>query len=630
MAKKFIKNFGFPLLAVFLLWAKATLLNLFVFDLEIENAMQKFILIISPLSSLLVFIGIGFFAKGHKRNRAIIWISLILSLILVGDTLYYSFFDDFVTIPVLFMTQNFADLGSSVKALISYKLILAFSDVIILIVVNLLWGKKFFTTENIKGNSRRAFFLVAVAVFLVNLGLAEKERPQLLTRSFDREYIVKFLGLYNYHLYDIAIQSKTSAQKAMADDSELAGIENFIRANDTGVNAQLHGKYKGKNVVVISLESLQNFVINRKINGQEITPFLNSFIKDSYYFDNFYHQTGQGKTSDAEFMIDNSLFPLDRGAVYFTNSGNTFTATPAILKKEQGYYTSVMHANNKSFWNRDMMYPSLGYDRYFNEHDFKIDPGTTVGWGLKDEYFVKQSVDLMKTLPQPFYNRMITLTNHFPFELEPKDQMIEKLKTGDETVDNYVTTVRYLDESIKQFISEMKASGLYDNTIIVMYGDHYGISENHNSAMSQVLGEDITPAVHAKLQQTPFFIHLPGQTKGETIHKVMGQVDVKPTILNLLGVDANKTSVNFGNDVFSPKHKDFVVFRDGSIVTNKYIYIGEKMYDAATGELLEGQKPPKEDLTKAKKSLEYSNSIILKDLLRFYEIKYKRGNTKFE
>lgn len=630
MWKKFIKNFGFPLLAVFLLWTKATLLSLFYFDLEIENSMQQLILIISPISSLLIFIGIGLFAKGPKRNRAIIWISLIMSLILIGDTAYYSFFDDFVTIPVLFMTQNFADLGSSVKAMISYKSVLAFADIIILILVNIFWGKKFFTTDKVKGKTRTAYYLVAAAVFLVNLGMAETERPQLLTRSFDREYIVKFLGLYNYHIYDMVQQSKTTAQKAMADDSELAGIENFIRANDTGVNAELHGKYKGKNVVVISLESLQDFVIGREINGQEITPFLNDFIKESYYFDNFYHQTGQGKTSDAEFLIDNSLYPLDRGAVYFTNGGNTFTATPAILKKEQNYYTSVMHSNNKSFWNRDMMYPSLGYDRYYNENDYKVTEDTSIGWGLKDQYFFDQSVDKMKEMPKPFYTRMLSLTNHYPFELGEKDLMIEKLKTGDQTVDNYVTTVRYLDESIKQFVEEMKASGLYDNTILVMYGDHYGISENHNRAMSEVLGKEITPVEHVKLQQVPFFIHLPGQTKGETIHKVAGQIDVKPTILNLLGVNANKTSINFGNDLFSPKHKNFVVFRDGTIVTDKYIYKNEKMYDANTGEELEGQKPPKEDLAKAKKSLEYSNSIIYKDLLRFFEVKYERAKTKFE
>ncbi len=74
------------------------------------------------------------------------------------------------------------------------------------------------------------------------------------------------------------------------------------------------------------MESTQSFVINKKINGKEITPFLNEFIKDSFYFDNFYHQTGQGKTSDAEFIVENSLYPLDIGSVFFTHATNEYTA----------------------------------------------------------------------------------------------------------------------------------------------------------------------------------------------------------------------------------------------------------------------------------------------------------------
>jgi len=627
MWKKFFKNFGFPLIAVTFLWIKALILNFFLFHLGIQGSFQEIIMIISPIASLLLFVGLGLFAKGPKRNRAIIWISFILSLILVGDAMYYSFFDDFVTIPVLFMTKNFGDLGTSVKAMLSFKTVLAFADVILLILINKFWGKKFFTTENVKGPARSAYFLIMIAIFVLNLGMAEADRPQLLSRSFDRVYLVKYLGLFNYHLYDIGLQAKTSTEKALANDSELAGIQNFIRANDTGVNAQLHGKYKGKNVVVISLESLQDFVLGMKVNGKEVTPFLNQYIKQSDFFDNFYHQTGQGKTSDAEFLIDNSLYPTDRGAVFFTNPGNTYTATPSILRKD-GYYTSVMHANNASFWNRNMMYPHLGYDRFYNEKDYKITPDTSVGWGLKDDYFFSQSVNIMKTMPEPFYTRMITLTNHYPFELDKKDQTIDKLNTGDATVDDYVQTVHYLDQALKQFIDEMKKAGLYDKTIIVMYGDHYGISENHNAAMSKVLGKEITPYEHIQLQRTPFLIHFPDQKTGETIHKITGDINVKPTLLNLLGEDPDKTSLNFGNDMFAPNYKQFVVLRDGTIVTDKYIYTGEKMYDRLTGKELVGQKPPKEDLDKAQKSLKYSDDIISKDLLRFYKIKYDVVDTK--
>ncbi len=102
-------------------------------------------------------------------------------------------------------------------------------------------------------------------------------------------------------------------------------------------------------MIVVSLESTQSFVINKTVNGEEITPFLNQFIKESYYFNNFYHQTGQGKTSDSEFIIENSLYPLGRGAVFFTHAQNEYKAIPEILT-EKGYNTATFHANNKSFW----------------------------------------------------------------------------------------------------------------------------------------------------------------------------------------------------------------------------------------------------------------------------------------
>ncbi|RKJ28250.1 hypothetical protein D7X33_42700, partial [Butyricicoccus sp. 1XD8-22] len=132
----------------------------------------------------------------------------------------------------------------------------------------------------INKNGRRAYFLIALAISFLNLGLAETQRPELLTRSFDRELLVKNIGTYNYHLYDIYIQSKSSAQRALADGSELVEIDNYVQANQASVNSEMFGKYKGRNVILVQLESLQSFVINNEMNGEEVTPFLNSLTND--------------------------------------------------------------------------------------------------------------------------------------------------------------------------------------------------------------------------------------------------------------------------------------------------------------------------------------------------------------
>ncbi|MBP0727200.1 LTA synthase family protein [Bacillus sp. RG28] len=620
----------FVLLVALIVWIKTYTITLISFDLKIETFYQNIILFISPLASSLFIVGLSLFFKGNKRNYIALLIDFILTFILCANVLFYGFFNDFITLPVLFQTSNMGDLGSSIKDLASLKIIFMFLDIIILFIV-LKKFPSFAKNGRVPSFMKSAYYLVTIAIGVLNLGLAEVERPELLTRSFDREMLVKNLGLYFYQAYDLSLQTKTSTQKAFADSGKLTEVENYVQSNQVKTNPTLFGKYKGKNVIVISLESTQSFAIGAKVNGKEITPFLNQFIKGSYYFSNFYHQTGQGKTSDAEFLVDNSLYPLDRGAVFFTHANNEFMATPEILK-DKGYYSAVFHANNKSFWNRNVIYPSLGYDRFFNEKDFVINDENSANWGLKDIPFFEQSMPYLTKLKQPFYTRFITLSNHYPFTLDPQDKMIDEYNSGDETFDRYVTTLRYEDEAIKHFIDSLKESGLYDNSIIVMYGDHYGISENHNRAMAQFLGKDaITPFDHMDLQRTPLIIHLPKQQQGENVSTPAGEIDVKPTILHLLGVDT-KNDIEFGKDLFSKNRPVFTIFRDGSFVTDKYYYVAgsNTFYDRKTTEKVELSAEDAKLLTdRAKKELTLSDNIIYGDLLRFYSgNKFRTGTMK--
>jgi lipoteichoic acid synthase len=618
-----LRKYRFVLIATILLWIKTYIVYKTSFDIEIESWKQEFILFINPLSFLLFVFGFSFFMKEKARNRYIIITSFLTSFVLYANVMFYRFFNDFITLPVLFQTSNMGDLGNSVLELFRFTDLMMFADVVLLV---WLVRKKsaFVHFEPVTKKERRAYYFIVAAIALFNLGLAETERPELLTRTFDREMLVKNIGTYNYHIYDIVLQSKSKAQRALADSSELADIENYIRANEKAPEKELFGIAKNRNIIVVSMESLQSFVINNTIDGQEITPFLNDFIKQSYYFDNFYHQTGQGKTSDAEFLVENSLYPLGRGAVFFTHATNEYMATPEILKKH-GYYSAVFHANNKSFWNRDIMYQSLGYDKYFSQEYFDVNEENSVGWGLKDKDFFEQSIPYLKTLPQPFYTKFITLTNHFPFELGEEDKMVPEYTSNSRTLNRYFPTVRYMDESLKTFIEGLKKEGLYENSIIILYGDHYGISENHNKAMAQYLGkEEITPFDHVQLQRVPFIIHIPGVTDKhpKVISKVSGQIDVKPTLLHLLGIDT-KEDIHFGQDLFAEDKMDFAVLRDGSFITKDYVFKANVCYDKKTG-LKTDISYCEPYMEKAKQELDYSDKIVYGDLLRFYDNKNEK------
>ncbi len=607
------------LLAVVMLWAKTYISQKTQFTLEVEGGLQEFLLLINPLGSALLLLSLSLFFKGARKYWVLLSIYLGMSILLYANIVYYRFFSDFITLPTLFQTQNFGDLGGSVLTLIQPLDILFFADVLLLgaLILSKRMEKDMRTIKK-----RMALPLIAAALLisLFNLSLAESDRPDLLTRGFDRTYIVKYLGMYNYALYDTVESLKASSQRVMADSDDNTEVLNYTKSNYASPNEAYFGAAEGMNVIYLHLESFQTFLIDYELDGQEVTPFLNSMVDDqnTMYFDNFFHQTAQGKTSDAEFMLENSLFGLPKGSAFITKGQNTYQAAPAILK-EEGYTSAVFHGNNGTFWNRSEIYKSFGYDHFF---DIESYPDTTQAdmaeYGLMDKPFFEQSAPLLESLPEPFYTKFITVAHHFPYKMDQQMATIEKGTTGDASVDNYFQTARYADEAIKQFFEQLEASGLADNTMIIMYGDHYGISDNHNEAMAEVLSKDITPVENAKLQRVPLFIHVPGMDGGLN-DTYGGQIDLLPTVLHLLGVDT-QNYVHFGTDLLSEEHEELVMFRNGDYVSPEAYSIGETFYDPDSGlPLEEGQLEEAEMLKqRGRYELQLSDGVVNGDLLRFY------------
>lgn len=601
-------------LAVFFLWIKTYIIYKVGFKIPTDNLLQEVILFINPLSSAILILGFGLLFREKSRNFMFIIMSILGTIVLYANLVYYRFFTDFLTWPVLFQTSNAKDLQGSMFELIHVTDLVLLADIVILLVI---YKKNKIPKLQYIRYEQAMVFSLAISIFFANLVVAQMERPQLLTRAFDREILVKNIGTFNFHIYDAVVQSKSKAQRAFASSSDIVEVINYTSSKYKKPDEELYGIAKDKNIVVLSLESLQSFVLNKRVDGEEITPFLNELIDDSYYFDNFYHQTAQGKTSDSEFLLANSMFGRNSGAVFFTHAGNEYNALPEMLKSE-GYYTSVMHANNKSFWNRDIMYQSLGYDHFFDIASYDVNEENSIGWGLKDDAFFEQSIDLLKSQPEPYYSKFITLTNHFPFELAEEDRYINELETNSRTLNRYVTTVRYMDESVKVFFERLKEEGMYENTVFIIYGDHYGISDLHNKSVASFLGkEEITPFDSVQLQRVPMYVHIPGHTNNEVKTTVSGQIDLKPTILHLLGINARK-QIHFGSDLFSPIRNSFVVLRDGSFVTDTHVYTEEKCYFKANGEEVE-VKNCEPYIQKAKLDLEYSDKVVFGDLLRFIE-----------
>ncbi|ALN78003.1 MULTISPECIES: polyglycerol-phosphate lipoteichoic acid synthase LtaS [Staphylococcus] len=618
--RKKIGIFTFFLLMVLTISLKTYFAYYVDLSLGVKGLTQNLILLMNPYSLLALILSVFLFFKGRKAFWLMLTGGFLLTFLLYANVVYFRFFSDFLTFSTLNQVSNVDSMGGAVGASFQKYDFVYFLDIIAYLYI-LIFKQKWLSYNVFHKKFIPVVMATAVALFFLNLAFAETDRPELLTRTFDHKYLVKYLGPYNFTVYDGVKTIQNNQQKALASEDDLTRVLNYTKQKHTAPNMEYYGKAKGKNIIKIHLESFQTFLINKKINGHEVTPFLNKLSsgqEDFRYYPNFYHQTGQGKTSDAEFTMDNSLYGLPQGSAFSLKGDNTYQSLPAILKQKENYTSNVMHGDYKTFWNRDQVYRHFGVDKFYDATYYDMSPENLENLGLKDKEFFKESADYLDKEKQPFYSHLITLTNHYPFTLSKEDASIPPGNTGNSTVDGYIQTARYLDESVEAFINDLKKRGLYDDSVIIMYGDHYGISENHNKAMSQLLGEPITPAKFNDLNKTGFWIKAPG-VEPKVDPTYAGQVDVMPTLLHLMGIDT-KNYIMLGTDMLSKDHKQLIPFRNGDFVTDKYKYVNGKAYSHKDNKPMAIQ--PK-DLEKTKNQvendLEINDEILNGDLMRFYK-----------
>lgn len=597
------------------------------FNLGVKGTVQQFLLAFNTLPAAIILIGIALYFRGRLSYWLMCLINFLLSTWLFANILYYREFSDFITFNVIKgsgATSN--NLGKSFLGIMRPSDFGVYVDVIIIVLI-LLFHVIRVDMRYFKIRYAATITVIGFALFGANLGMAESNRSQLLTRTFDNNYIVKYLGLEAYTVYDGVKTTHSSAVKAQASAKDMAPVQRWIKKNYAGPNIQYYGKAKGKNIIIIHLESFQQFLIDYKVNGQEVTPNLNKLYHadNTLSFDNFFHQVGQGKTADAEMMLENSLFGLPEGSAMVTDgTTNTFQSAPALLHQKLGYTTASFHGDVPSFWNRDNAYKSFGYDYFFSKQYYPTTKDGEVGYGMKDKIFLKDSANYLDQLPQPFYAKLITVTNHYPYLLDKKNKSIDALKTGDDTVDPYVQTAHYLDQSVGELLNYLDKTGLRKNSVLVLYGDHYGISNNHQPAIAKIFNKkSVNNYDLAMFQKVPFMINMDG-LKGGVNHTYGGEIDVLPTLEDLLGISSNKY-IQFGQDLLSKKNNQIVPFRNGDWVTPKYTkYNGDYYYTKSGKQIKKLSASQKKQTDKIQKwvttDLGLSDKVMNGDLLRFYKL----------
>lgn len=584
-----------------------------------ENGMSWTLLLKELPFALIIFCFIEVFAKKRKILYYLL-ANLLMTTILFAVIMYYKYYGVIVTYFALAQVNQVTAVKNSVFSLMDPYFLLIFVDVVIL--AALLIKKKGDIDWKMKVN-RPSSRKVALAVLTVSLIVC---LFNIVPNRASMNEIVKAeqMGILNYEAYMIFSSKETEyvepneiSQQKINDIKKIIPVEQPFQ----------FGTAAGKNVIMIQMESFQNFLVNLSVDGQEITPNFNKLVNEHFYFNKFYQQVGQGNTSDAEYVVNTSLYIPPRGAATQMYADRELPSLPKLLEEHQ-YDTATFHTNVVEFWNRGELYESLGFNNYYDTEYFGEED--TVFFGASDDVLYRKTLDKlveMDAAENPFYAHVISMTAHHPYTLPEDKQYITLPERFQKTlVGDYLVAQHYADQALGAFIDDMKEKGLWDNSLIVLYGDHlglpiYSLNSNELALMEEMYGREYT---YTDMINIPLVIINEGVTEPKVFEQTAGQVDITPTIANLLGISM-ENQLHFGQDIFN-QYENLLPQRyylpTGSFLTSEELFLSGSGYSdgkhfSLSGTSTESGTATEDEFQRALELLQlsdsYVNSLPLKD-----------------
>ena len=531
-----------------------------------------------PLLTFLFLVCLWVFCRGRGRIGSVLfYLSYgLITLVMFADAAYSSYFGRYISVNQIFQLSSLGEIagdGNVIGAAVSPLCILTLIDLPLAFLYFHHLRKK---EEKLLTVEESPCHIPEEAIWYKLIGRAEKGWQSFLEKHLklirrlihlaiyiataicfvyygwnvtNERYVqkVNHIEFFTYHTNDLIVNVGGRIARSQVDEDEIqAQLKELVPASEGDA---YHGVAKGKNLILIQMESFNDFVIGAEYNGQVLTPNINALLEnDTLYFDRFYSTTGVGNTCDAEFSTLNSLYANDQRECYRMYVDNTYDGLPWMLRRE-GYSTMAFHGYIKTFWNRDEAYKNQGIEHYYSEEELELTEQS--GFGLTDKELFRQAVDILKEKEEPFFSFMITLTNHIPYDMPSQYATLELAEEDKDTMfGRYLQTIRYTDEAIGDLITYLKEAGLYEDTMIVMYGDHQGMNKETfdvRMSMTDFLGKTYD---YDEMLKVPLIIHIPGLGEHKTITTVGGQVDTMPTIANLMDL-TSESPYQFGHDLLN-------------------------------------------------------------------------------
>lgn len=532
---------------------------------------------VANLALLLVLLAPVWLLRPVWRLAAVWGVNLVLTLLVLADAVHLRFFGDLIAVSAAGDARQLTLVRDSVVALLEPIDLFLFVDLAAVLVLLPLYVRAVRGCPELAGrpSARPALHTLALGaalLVLVPVPLMAVDKGDILRYDHRRFAGARKIGVLNYHLYAGArhFYREVIAPHNISE-ADRAHVRAFVdgwRGNATAPSARF-GAARGKNLILLMVESLHAFPLGMRIGGREVTPNLNALAARSMSFKNFYGQTWDGSTSDGEFTSLQSLHPLRVGAVANTYPGHGYRGIPRVLA-ERGYSTVSAHALDGALWNMQGMHRRLGFQQSFFREDFA--PGEFIGLGLGDRDFLRQVMPVLVGQRRPFAAYVMTLTSHHPYPLPARHKELEVGPLEGTLLGGYLHTVHYTDAAIGEFVRGLEKNGLLDESLLVVYGDHranIGPSKDLETLLTRHAGYPVRARgfdarYWREENRLPLLIHLPGDSAAGVYTGSAGHLDIAPTVLNLLGV-ANHGMVTLGRDLTQGVSSQ-VVLRDGSFI----------------------------------------------------------------
>lgn len=316
---------------------------------------------------------------------------------------------------------------------------------------------------------------------------------------------------------------------------------------------------KRSNLLIVFAESLESWVLEKKVDGKEITPCLNRLLKEksTLYAPNVLTQVKGGRSIDAQLMICSGLLPLMSGtysSLYYDNTFYTLQKAMRGLKHSRCYLLTI---DKVSTWNQGAVARSFGTDTIISYHDFKMTEAFGTHKRIGDASFFQQCREKIERGEvwkpgESVYMQFVTYSGHAPFKLPDHLRTITFPASIPEKAADYMTTAHYTDKAIGDFVAYLKTLPQYKETIVVIVGDHEGLA----SYRQELVGNPACRGLVSDKQLTPFIVL--NSPVGMRYDKFMGQIDIYPTLLNLMQLDAYRWH-GLGQSILDPRKQGVAV-----------------------------------------------------------------------